>query len=71
MHRGEHRFDSPEGLAKLRALDPWRNTEKKVARSLPDKTELRKLSREQLLRLLLKAVGGTRTPAKQPRSRLG
>lgn len=57
-HRSELRFDSPKSLAKLQALDPWRNVGKTVARSLPDKKELVKLPREQLLKLLLEEVRG-------------
>jgi hypothetical protein len=57
-HRSELRSDSPKSLAKLRALDRWRNTRKTVARSLPDKEELLKLPREQLLKLLLEEVRG-------------
>jgi hypothetical protein len=56
-HRSELRFDSPKSLAKLQALDPWRNIGKTVARSLPDKKE-GKLPREQLLKLLLEEVRG-------------
>jgi|SRR5580700_8510882 hypothetical protein len=57
-HRSELRFENPKSLAKLRALDPWRNIGKTLARPLPNKEELLKLSREQLLKLLLEEVAG-------------